>query len=137
MAAFGPLPPTGTAVNSGSGTAIKLGYYEGGGVHNGSDNRGFDVLGGLASALGGQDGAVPQFTGAEEQAIAYAGTIGIDDNDGTFTGMDGEQPSGWQSHPSTVGYVRGNQGSGSSAGTQARRWTAAPATARRPTSWRG
>ena len=91
------------------------------GVHNGSNNRGYDVAGGLASALGGQDVHGLEFTGAEEQAIAYAGTIGIDDYDGTFTGIDGKQPSmSWQSHPSTIGYVRGNQSTGSSAGTSGR-----------------
>ena len=113
----GLVPPTGTAVTAGFGTAIQLGYYEGGGVHNGSDNRGFDGGSGLASALGGQDVHGLEFTGAEEQAIAYNGTIGMDDFDGTYNSEDGA-PLAWQTHPSTVGYVRGNQGSGSSAGTQ-------------------
>ena len=76
-----------------------------------------DVLGGLASALGGQDVHGLEFTGAEEEAIQFAGTIGIDDNDGPWTGEDGKQPSAWQSHPSTIGYVRGNQSTGTSAGT--------------------
>ncbi len=115
--AFGPLPATGTAVGAGFGTANQLGDYTTGAVHNGSDNRGMDVLGGLASALGGQDVHGLEFTGAEEEAIQFAGTIGIDDNDGPWTGEDGKQPSAWQSHPSTIGYVRGNQSTGTSAGT--------------------
>ena len=115
--AFGPLPATGTAVGAGLGRRTSLGDYTTGAVHNGSDNRGMDVLGGLASALGGQDVHGLEFTGAEEEAIQFAGTIGIDDNDGPWTGEDGKQPSAWQSHPSTIGYVRGNQSTGTSAGT--------------------
>ena len=111
------MPATGTAVGAGFGTANNLGDYTTGAVHNGSDNRGMDVLGGLASALGGQDVHGLEFTGAEEEAIQFAGTIGIDDNDGPWTGEDGKQPSAWQSHPSTIGYVRGNQSTGTSAGT--------------------
>ena len=113
----GLVPPTGTAVTAGFGTAIQLGYYEGGGVHNGSDNRGFDTGSGLASALGGQDVHGLEFTGPEEQAVIESGKVAIYDADGS---INPEEPPGtpWQSHPATVGYVRGNQGSGSSAGTQ-------------------
>ena len=65
-----------------------------------------------------------EFTGAEVQAISYAGTIGIDDDDGQFNYEDGKQPSPWQSHPLTIGYVRGNQSTGTTAGTAGMRWTA-------------
>ena len=59
-----------------------------------------------------------EFTGPEVDAISFAGTIGIDEYDGQFSNQDGREPSTWQSHPSTIGYVRGNQSSGTSAGTQ-------------------
>jgi hypothetical protein len=49
----------------------------------------------------------------------YAGTVGIDDFDGTWPqGHTGLTPSEWYSHPATVGYVRGNESAGTSAGTQ-------------------
>ncbi len=115
--AFGAIPATGTAVNSGFGTANKLGYYEGGGVHNGSDNRGFDGGSGLASALGGQNVHGLEFTGPEEQAVIESGGVAIYDADGSVN-PEAPPSTSWQSHPSTVGYVRGNQSSGSSAGTQ-------------------
>ncbi len=113
----GLVPPTGTAVTAGFGTANQLGYYEGGGVHNGSDNRGFDTGSGLASALGGQDVHGLEFTGPEEQAVIESGKVAIYDADGTVNPLE---PPGtpWQSHPAAVGYVRGNQGSGTAAGTQ-------------------
>ena len=86
-------PADGHGGERGFGTANQLGAYAAGGVHNGSDNRGYDVAGGLASALGGQDVHGLEFTGAEEQAIALRRHDRHDDYDGTLPGVDGRQPS--------------------------------------------
>ena len=114
---FGAIPATGSAVNAPAPIGIQLGYYSGGAVHNGSDNRGFDTSEGLVSALGGQAVHGLEFTGAEMQVMPEGGTIGIYEYEGNWNGQ-GPPSTPYESHPSSVGYVRGNQSSGNSAGTQ-------------------
>ena len=102
---YGAIPPTGTGITWGFAVAERVGNYAIGGIHNGSQNRGFDVTQGLVSALGGQDASALQFTGSDEQPIGENGTIAINDFDGTEN-AGGPPNTPWESHPSTVGYVR-------------------------------
>ncbi len=114
--AYGSIPSTGNAVNAPAAPADHLGSYAIGGVHNGTQNRGFDTSQGLISALGGQGVHGLEFTGPEDQPIYENGTIAVNDYDGTLEN-GGPPNTPWESHPTSVGYVRGNQSTGTSAGT--------------------
>jgi hypothetical protein len=56
-----------------------------------------------------------QFTGSEIQAFSSSGTIALFDWDSTNSPK--EIDSNWESHPATVGYIRGNQSSGGTSDT--------------------